>query len=84
MINVEMAMELRSTQKKFWANWKKINSKTNALNEKNNDCCSWQHYNGLEGVGNPSIYPEVTNYQIAKYVVEGVEPSEEILYILKY
>jgi len=84
MINVEISMELRAAQKKFWANWKKISAKTNALNEKNGDCYSWQYYAGLEGVGNPSIYPEVTNYIIARNIMEGIELPEEISFILNY
>ena len=83
-MTVEKVMELRKAQKQFWANWKKISTKANALNEKNETNYSWQYYEGLEGVGNPSIYPEATNYELAKFVIEGVELSEEILYILNY
>jgi hypothetical protein len=83
MISLEKAKELRNAQKKFWANWKKIEKETNETNEKNQDNLSWQYYEGLEGVGDPSFYPEVTNYEIAKHIIEGIEPSEEILYILK-
>ena len=84
MINVELALELRNAQKKFWANWKQINAATAELNAANDATYSWQYYAGLEGVGNPAIFPEVTNYQIAQYVIEGVEPSEDINYILNY
>lgn len=83
-MNVEKAMELRKAQKQFWANWKKIASETSAKNTQNETNYSWQYFEGLEGVGNPSIYPEATNYEIAKFVIEGVEPSEEIQYILNY
>ena len=80
-MNIEKAMELRQAQKQFWANWKKIAAATVAKNAQNETNYSWQHYAGLEGVGNPSIYPEATNYEIARFIIEGAEPSEEILYI---
>jgi glyoxylate carboligase len=84
MINVEMAMGIRAAQKQFWKNWKKIQAATDAANEQNENNYSWQHYAGLEGVGNPSIYPEVTNYIIAKNIIEGFELPEEISFILNY
>ena len=75
MINCEMAMEIRNAKKAFWRGWKKVSAYTDAENEKNDTCYSWQHYFMSNGrVANWDLFPEITNSMLAAWVI-GDETS---------
>ena len=82
MINVELAMEIRRKQKQFWKGVKKISAYTDAENEKNDTCYSWQVYFMSNGrTSNWDIYPETTNAMLAAWIANDTEsvfyPDEE-------
>ena len=82
MINTTLAMEIRATQKQFWRGVKKISAYTNAENEKNDVCYSWQFYFVQNGrTANWDIFPETTNAILAAWVAKDTAsmffPDEE-------
>ena len=81
-ISTEKAMELRKAQKKFWANWKKVQAYTDAQNKNAGECYSWGYYYGFDSVANFGIFPEITNYNIAKFIIEGEEMEDAQMFIL--
>ena len=82
MINLDLAIEIRATQKAFWKGMKKISAYTNAENDRNDTCYSWQVFFMNNGrTANWDIYPETTNAMLAAWVAKDENstffPDEE-------
>ena len=82
MINLDLAIELRKVQKQFWKGYKKVQAYTDAQNEINNTCYSWQVYFMSNGrTANWDIYPETTNAILSAWVANDENsifyPDEE-------
>ena len=71
------AKEIRIDIKKFWKNYRAIKALEERKNLENGQAYAWQHYLGGKGMGDYSLFPEITNWQLIDYLLERENSETE-------